>query len=355
MMRIGIGMSGGVDSSVAAIILKEQRHEVFGITMRIWSGDADRTPKRHACYGPGEESEILRAGEICEAIGIPHLVYDLSKEYSETILGYFKREYLEGRTPNPCVLCNQRMKFGLLPALANDELGVNAFATGQYVRTRMDAKSGRATLLKARDTFKDQSYFLHRLTQEQLMRAVFPLGEYTKEEVRQIAREKRILSWEDPESQDFYDGDYSDLIGYDDEPGDIVDTKGTVLGKHRGIWNYTVGQRRGLGIAAAEPLYVTAIDASRKRVIVATKHESLISVFHATHFNWVSIDGLNKPKNLAVKTRSTQRGVQCKAEPLGASMIRIILENPESGIAAGQSAVLYDEDMVIGGGTIEYQ
>jgi len=191
------------------------------------------------------------------------------------------------------------------------------------------------------------------LTQKQLKRAVFPLGEYTKEDVRQIAREKRIPSWEDPESQDFFDGDYNELIGHDDEPGDIVDTKGTVLGKHRGIWNYTVGQRRGLGIAAAEPLYVTAIDASRKKVIVAPKHESLISVFHATHFNWVSIDGMTKPKTVTVKTRSSHRGAQCKAEPLSSTTVRIILESPENGIAAGQSAVLYEGDMVVGGGVIE--
>lgn len=354
-MKIAVGMSGGVDSSVAAFLIKELGHETFGVTMRIWRGDYDRTAQRHACYGPGEEDEIRRARGICEVIGIPHHVFDLSEAYENTVLGYFRREYMSGRTPNPCVVCNQKMKFGLLPAQAFEALGAEAFATGHYARIDAKKREGRVTLWKARDRYKDQSYFLHRLTQDQLSRAIFPLGELTKEEVRNIAREKGIPSWEDPESQDFYDGEYNELIGRDEEPGDIVNTMGAVLGKHHGIWNYTVGQRRGLGIAASEPLYVTAIDAPEKRIIVSPKHESLRSTFLATRFNWILGDSLTESGNTTVKTRSSHCGAPCKTEPLNETTLRIRLEYPESGIAPGQSAVVYDGDAVIGGGIIEYE
>lgn len=354
-MRVAVGLSGGVDSAVAALMLKEQGHDVCGVTMRIWSGDDDRQAMRHACYGPGEENQIRRAREICDVIGIPYSVFDLSDAYEKTVLGYFKREYLGGRTPNPCVLCNQEMKFGLLAALAKEALGSEAFATGHYARTERAAENGRFILRKARCQSKDQSYFIHRLTQDQFRRAIFPLGEYAKEEVRETARREGIPSWSDTESQDFYDGDYRKLIDRDDEPGDIVDAKGAVLGAHRGIWNYTVGQRRGLGIAAAEPLYVTAIDASLRRVFVAPKREAMKETFIATQFNWLSRSGISGPVSLTVKTRSSHRGAYCTVEPLDEGTVRILLENPESGIAAGQSAVLYDGDVVIGGGIIEYE
>lgn len=353
-MKIAAGVSGGVDSAVAAFLLKAQGHEVYGVTMKIWAGGEEAEAKGNACYGPGEEVDIRRAAEICAAIGIPHHVFDLSDAYSETVLGYFTREYRKGRTPNPCILCNQQMKFGLLPALAVETLGAEGFATGHYARTAIDRETGRILLLKARGKSKDQSYFLHRLTQDQLRSALFPLGEYTKEEVREMALKKQLPSWNDPESQDFYDGDYRDLIGCGDEPGDIVDTKGVVLGRHSGVWNYTVGQRRGLGIAAAEPLYVNAIDASTRRVIVATREQALRKSFTAARFNWVSKDGIKGSLSCTVKPRSSHPGARCIAEPLDESTVRIILEKPECGIAAGQSAVLYDRDTVIGGGIIEY-
>ncbi len=354
-MKIAVGLSGGVDSAVAAFLLKEQKYDLFGVTMKIWSGKDIPESTKHACYGPGEENEIRRAAEICKAIGIPHHVYDLSAEYEKTILGNFKNEYLKGRTPNPCVLCNQSMKFGLLPAAAKDILGAEFFATGHYAITETDNTSGRAILRKARDLSKDQSYFIHRLTQDQLHGAIFPLGNLMKEEVRKIAREKGIPSWNDPESQDFYEGDYKELIGHDDEPGDIVDARGSVIGRHQGIWNYTIGQRRGLGIAAPEPLYVTEIDASMKRVIVAPKLESLRGSFLATRFNWVSENCVVASKQYTVKTRSSQSGSECTVETADNLTLQIQLKKPDIGIAAGQSAVLYDGDLLIGGGIIEYK
>ena len=354
-MKIAVGLSGGVDSAVAAFLLKEQKHDIYGVTMRIWSGDDSAESTRHACYGPGEESEILRAAEICEVLGISHHVFDLSAEYEKTILGYFKNEYLGGRTPNPCVMCNQSMKFGLLPAFANDAVGAEVFATGHYAKIEKDKESGRSVLRKARDLSKDQTYFIHRLTQDQLHRAVFPLGDLMKEEVREIAKSKGLPSWNDPESQDFYDGDYKDLIGHADEPGDIVDNNGSVLGKHSGIWNYTVGQRRGLGIAAPEPLYVTEINAPLRRVIVAPKHDSMRGSFNAAGFNWVSRNSVDKKATYTVKTRSSQPGSACVVEAVNDTTLLIHLEKPECGIAAGQSAVLYEGDILIGGGIIEYR
>lgn len=351
-MKVAAGMSGGVDSSVAALLMKEDGNEVFGITMRIWAGEPG-VAKGHACYGPGEEDEIRRAAEICEIIGIPHHVFDCSEAYNETVLGYFKREYKDGRTPNPCVLCNQRMKFDMLPALANEKLGARTLATGHYARTCTSVEENRTMLLKARDSLKDQTYFLHRLSQEQLCNAVFPLGELSKEQVRKIARENNIPSWDDPESQDFYDGNYREFVSVNDDPGEIVDSNGNVLGRHTGIWNYTIGQRRGLGISAAEPLYVTGIDAHCRKVLVGPRTELLKTEFSATQFNWVSVNRLTGKNKLTVKMRSAHKGASCTAEPVDGSTMRISLDVPEPGITPGQSAVLYDGDIVIGGGIIE--
>jgi len=223
-----------------------------------------------------------------------------------------------------------------------------------YARVSIDKNTGEPRLMKARDTAKDQSYFIHRLTRDQLKRAIFPLGDLMKSEVRRIAEEKGLPSWDDPESQDFYDGDYQELLGCGDDPGDIVDSEGKVLGSHRGIWNYTVGQRRGLGIAAAEPLYVAAIDPSRKRVVVTGKRGAEIKMFNAADFNRLSAVSPESESTLTVKTRSSHRGAPCRAEEIAPSTVRVILDTPESGIAPGQSAVLYQGDLLIGGGIIEY-
>lgn len=352
-MNIAVGMSGGVDSSVAAHLLKKEGHHVTGVTMRIWRGDEPARGKGNACYGPGEGAEIRRAAEVCGRLRIPHHVFDLSREYEHTVLSYFKNEYLSGRTPNPCVVCNCRMKFGLLFESAIGLTGAEYFATGHYARVDASSGNGRSLLRKARDESKDQSYFLYRLGQEQLERTVFPLGNLLKEDVRSIAEECDIPSWDEPESQDFYNGDYGDLVREEDDPGEIVDTAGNVLGTHRGIWNFTVGQRKGLGLSHPMPLYVIAIDADRKRVVVAPKEQTFRRVFLATRFNWVSVEELTTPGKGAVKTRSAHPGAPCTAETVDEDTVRIFLDQPESGIAAGQSAVLYDGDIVLGGGIIQ--
>ena len=356
-MKIAVGMSGGVDSSVAALLLKQAGFDIFGVTMKIWKGgdaDINSAPRRHACYSPGEEEEIQRAAEICQKLGIEHHVFDLSQEYEEIVLDYFRYEYKNGRTPNPCIVCNQRLKFGLLPMFAIDKIGADAFATGHYARVSFDEKTKRYMLMKSHDNSKDQSYFLHRLTQDQLSKVHFPLGEMYKEDVRKLAKEMDIPSWNDPESQDFYDGDYAELIGCAEEPGDIVGTDGKVLGQHQGIWNYTVGQRRGLGIAADRPLYVKSIEPEKKQVVVAYKEEVLRDSFFATEFNWVSFNSISNEEELHVKVRSSQKAYPCRAMLLRDNTIRIVLDSPQGEIAAGQSAVLYKDELVIGGGVIEY-
>lgn len=352
-LKIAVGMSGGVDSSVAALLLKNAGYDVVGITMKIWDGTGDKTVKGHACYGPGDDDDIKTAQAVCRAIDIPLHVFDCSKEYKLTVIEYFKKEYLSGRTPNPCVVCNQKIKFDLLPELAKSSVEFDLFATGHYARVEYDADKNRYALKTARDILKDQTYFLHRLSQNQLANSMFPLGELTKKDVRIIARENKIPSCDDPESQDFYDGDYRELIGRAESAGEIVDVNGRVLGAHSGVWNYTVGQRRGLGIASSAPLYVTGLDAAKNTVRVGTLQEALRPSFSVSDINWVSIDRIDNPIDVFVKTRSSHRGSACRIEPVSETSLRVKLNQPEAGIAAGQSAVFYKEGAVLGGGIIE--
>lgn len=358
-MKIALGISGGVDSAIAAMLLKQAGHEIFGVTMKIWPDKSDKQNglpvNRRSCYNTGDEEKNKQVAEICDKIGITHRVFDLSREYENTVLSYFRREYKNGRTPNPCLICNQQIKFGLLPFLAFETLGADVFATGHYARTAFNETTKRFELMRAKDAFKDQSYFLHRLTQKQLSKVIFPLGDMYKSDVRSLACEMGIPSWNEPESQDFYDGDYAELLDCADEPGEIVNTGGKVLGYHSGIWNYTIGQRRGLGIAAERPLYVKAIEPENRRVIVAYKEEALRDSFLAASFNWVSVEQIRNAEALTVKIRSSQNMLPCRVWMLGDDTVRIVLETPQGEIAAGQSAVLYKNDLVLGGGFIEYE
>jgi len=353
-MKIAVGMSGGVDSSVAALLLKNAGNEVYGITMKIWNGRPESGNSRHACYGPGEEDEIALAASVCGFLGIPHFVYDCAADYHSTVIEYFKKEYLAGRTPNPCVICNEKIKFGLLPMIAKKHFSFDKFATGHYAAVEHDFSTGRYLLKKARDIAKDQTYFLHRLSREQLSSLVLPLSGYSKDEVRQLAAEYALPSAEYPESQDFYDGDYREIISNEDLPGEIVDTRGKVLGRHRGLWNFTVGQRKGIGIAYREPLYVVNLDSTRNRVIVGPRRATLSDSFYVTETNWISIDNVTSEIHASVKTRSSQQEVPCSIIPAGHSSVRVEIKEPLQGIAAGQSAVFYDGDAVLGGGIIEY-
>ena len=351
--KVLVGLSGGVDSSVAAYLLREQGYDVTGVTMAIWDGKYQATGK-HACYGPEEQEEIGEARELAGMLGIPFRVFDCSADYKSLVLQYFKTEYLAGRTPNPCIKCNQLIKFGLLPMLAErDGLSYDFFATGHYARAGYDDLTGRYFLRKGRDPKKDQSYFIHRLSQEQLSKILLPLGDMTKEEVKEIAARLSLPASGKEESQDFYSGDYKELLEVEDRPGDIADLRGKVLGRHQGIWNYTIGQRKGLGVAFSEPLYVISLDREKNLVVVGTREEAHHTTFFVNDINWVAIPGFTGPTECLVKIRSAQRETEALAEPAGPGLIKVTFHQPNDGISPGQSAVFYDGDIVLGGGVIK--
>ncbi len=349
-MKIAVGLSGGVDSSVAATLLKEAGHDVTGVTMKLWREGKYRGGDRDACFGPHEADDIDRAADLARSLGIGYQVFDCSEEYEKAIIGYFRETSLKGLTPNPCVMCNAAMKFGLLPRMARKSgMSFDRFATGHYARI-VQTENGRLAVSRAVDVKKDQSYFLYRLSQRQLAETLFPLGELTKSEVRKIALDHGLASADKLDSQDFYSGDKSELIGADEREGDIVDLSGNVVGHHRGFWRYTVGQRKGIGVFGPEPYYVIRLDACRNRVVVGNRAEAFSKRFSVSGLMWMGIGERNDAMTCHVKIRST-------GEPLGP----VTLENGVCtsdgnglfGVAPGQSAVFYgDQGQILCGGII---
>jgi tRNA-specific 2-thiouridylase len=359
-LRVAVGMSGGVDSSVAALLLKEAGHEVVGVTMSTWPGDveagsaAPARPARDSCYGPGEAADIEDAARVCARLGIPHHVVDLKDAYRELVLGYTRSEYLAGRTPNPCVRCNRLVKFGLLvEKLAETAGGVDAFATGHYVRLGRDPGSGRWAVRKAADTAKDQSYFLCLLGQDQLSRVMFPIGELSKPEVRARAREAGLEIHDRAESQDFAAGGYRGVVELPDREGPVTDADGAVIGSHRGHWGYTVGQRRGLGVGGGQPLYVTRIDAARNVVVAGPDAALWRRDLVAREVNWMGMADLPAPRRLAVKIRYRNAEAPAMVEPLDDGRVRVTFDEPQRAITPGQMAVAYDGDLIALAGVIE--
>jgi len=348
-----VGLSGGVDSSVAAYLLREQGYEVIGVTMAIWDGQYKSTGK-HACYGSDEEEEIREARAVAEKLDIPYHVFNCSAEYKQAVLDYFKSEYLAGRTPNPCIQCNQLIKFGMLPSMARKSgIDFDFFATGHYAGVEFSEKYQRYVLKKAADLKKDQTYFIHRLTQDQLAQALLPIGQYKKPQIKELARKVGITIEDLEESQDFYSGDYKDLLEVEDHPGDIVDTNGIVLGHHQGIWNYTIGQRKGLGIAFSEPLYVIGLNKESNMVIVGVREETYNGSFIVSDLNWVALSGLTEPRDCTAKIRSGQTEREARIEPVESGGVKVTFFHPNDAITPGQSAVFYEGDIVLGGGIIK--
>jgi tRNA-uridine 2-sulfurtransferase len=350
-----VGLSGGVDSSVAAFLLKQEGYEVTGVTMSLWDGNpAVKSTGKHSCYGPDEKQEIEEARELAGMLDIPFHVFDCSQRYKTLVLDYFRQEYLSGRTPNPCVKCNELIKFGMLPEMARlNGIQFDYFATGHYARVSLNEQHQRYLLKRGVDLKKDQTYFIYRLSQEQLSTLLLPVGNLTKQEVRAIASKIHISLTEKDESQDFYSGDYKELLNVEDRQGNIVDRKGNILGKHNGIWNFTIGQRKGLGVAFTEPLYVIELNPGSNEVVVGTRHEIMGSTFMVTDLNWIAFQDLHEPIEVQAKIRSAQKESDAIVEPAGEGMVKVTFHLPNDGISPGQSAVFYQEDIVLGGGVIK--
>jgi tRNA-specific 2-thiouridylase len=353
--KVAVGLSGGVDSSVAAALLKEKGYDVVGITMEIFEGPAAvETTISHACYGPDEKEDIEIAASICKKLEIPYFVFDLKNEYRSRVISYFKNEYLSGRTPNPCVVCNKQLKFGFLLEKAKSAgIEFELFATGHYAQ--IEKSQDRILLKKAVDLTKDQTYFLYGLTPSQLSRSLFPLGRLTKPEVRKIAYNYKLESAKRPESQDFVaGGDYSGIFEKDElKEGEIIDENGNILGRHRGIIHYTVGQRRGLGVASPRPLYIQRIDAKKNRIVVTDKANLFSKGLIAKDLNLISIDKLTAPQKVKVKIRLKHNETPATVFPHGKDKIRVIFEEPQMSVAPGQSVVFYSGNTVVGGGIIQ--
>ena len=352
-MKILVGLSGGVDSSVAALILKQQGHEVVGATMSIWGKDgmAAKSGHKNACYGPDEKEDIEEARKIAAQIDIPYYVFNCVEQYEQIVLDNFKSEYIQGRTPNPCVWCNALVKFGVLPLIAKENgIEFDKFATGHYAR--VEEKDGRFLLKRGIAPHKDQSYFLYRLKQEQLKNIILPLGNYTKDQIRKIAKDNGLEVAEKPDSQDFYDGDYNELLGVKEKDGNIVDLDGKVLGHHKGIWNYTIGQRKGIGVSATEPLYVLELRKDTNEVVIGPADKTFKKELTAVNLNWIAFDKLENERKVYAKIRSTQQPTTVTITPNGDN-VDVVFDELQKSIAIGQSVVFYDEDVVLGGGVID--
>lgn len=356
---IAVGMSGGVDSTMAAYILKNKGYEVIGITMRIWAGENEgQAALRSGCYGPGEVYDTRVAQNACERLGIPHYIVDLSQEYRSKVLDNFSQEYLGGRTPNPCVLCNPLIKFGaLLEKAAGLGINFDYFATGHYARIEYDKTIDRYLLKKADDLIKDQSYFLYRLNQGQLKRSLFPLGEYKKEQIKQLAQQAGFADIADkPESQDFIDGGVYESLFSDSErkQGEIVDLDGKVLGFHDGIINFTIGQRKGISIGGSkDPLYVLRIDAQKNQVVVGPKERLAIDMLTAIYMNWIAFDRLENHLEVSARLRSHQKEISCVISPNSENSVDVSFSFPQYSATPGQSIVFYQNNVVLGGGIIQ--
>ncbi len=362
-------MSGGVDSSAAATLLLEQGYEVVGITLKLWPQDCINRAEDKCC-GP---QAVADARAVCHKLGIPFYLIDEADEFQKHVIQYFADEYQAGRTPNPCVMCNQNLKFGRLMNRA-DQLGAQFIATGHFARIERPltqslspsegervpkAGAGRYLLKRGCDPRKDQSYFLFSLQQDQLARALFPLGEMTKTDTRGVARHCQLKTADKEESMEICfvpDNDYGHFLRQANlarpHRGEIVDLAGSVLGHHNGIEFYTIGQRRGLGISSAKPLYVVALDAASNRVIVGDEKALARDEFTLDRCNWIPFD--QPPERLAVtaKIRYNHPGTPATVQPLANGRAQVKLHAPQRAITPGQAAVFYQDDLVLGGGWI---
>jgi tRNA-specific 2-thiouridylase len=367
-MKIAVAMSGGVDSSAAAAILKEQGHELVGFTMQLWDQrrginvDENGEPLPSRCCSL---DDVYDARRVAEELDFPFYVLNLEREFEHNVIQPFVASYLSGETPIPCVSCNSRLKFASLDRLAVS-LGCEKVATGHYARVEFDPGTNRYKLRRGKNEQKDQSYFLWELTQSQLSRALFPLGEMSKPEAREAARQHNLIGVsEKKESQEICfvpDGDYAGFIDryleYENATerlpgeGEIVDTTGRVIGRHEGIHRYTIGQRRGMGIANERALYVSSIDADKNRVTAGAAEELMSSEFTVAHVNWIAFDDRQEPVRAEVRVRYRHTAAPATIFPFENDRARIVFDEPQRAITPGQASVFYRGDEVIGGGWI---
>jgi tRNA-specific 2-thiouridylase len=356
-IRVVVGMSGGVDSSVAAALLVERGFDVIGVTMRVWPSNASDEPARRfgACCGSEAVDDARR---VARDLRIPYYVLNMETEFDRAVIDPFSQAYRDGRTPVPCVACNVDLKFGSLLARARawDAAGV---ATGHYARITRDEATGRWLLLRGRDERKDQSDFLWPLTQSQLAAAYFPVGDLDKDQVRAHARRLGLVTADKAESQEICfvpDDDYRGFLRRRDptmfRPGAIVDAVGRRLGTHDGVPAYTVGQRRGLGISVGEPVYVTDIDAAANRVVVGSRDALARDRLHATDVNFIACEPPREPLRVKARIRHAHRAAPATVVATGAGEADVVFDEPQHAITPGQSVVWYRDDLVVGGGVI---
>lgn len=353
--KVVVGMSGGVDSSVAAWLLKEQGYDVIGVTMQIWQHEDNISMEENGgCCGL---SAVEDARRVAAKLGIPYYVMNFKREFKKNVIDYFVDEYIHGRTPNPCIACNRYVKWESL-LKRSLEIGADYIATGHYARIK-EMENGRLTLRTSATSSKDQTYALYNLTQEQLRRTMMPVGNFHKDEIRAMADLVGLQIAKKPDSQDICfvpDGDYASFIekatGKKSVPGNFVASDGKVLGRHKGIIHYTVGQRKGLGIALGYPVFVLEIRPDTNEVVLGSNEESLSCYVRANRLSFMSVPKLAGEKRVWAKIRYNHRGAWCTVRMTGEDELLCEFEEPQRAITPGQAVVLYDNEYVLGGGII---